>query len=572
MDSFSLSLLVQELRAALGHARLERVQATGSNQFLLKFRSGALVVSVDDRHPALWLLRRTKKSATEHVTPLLLLLRKHLVGCRLGGIEQAEYDRIVRLRLSRQADQDVVDQYSLVIELIDRRANLYLLNADDRIIGRFKTRSPASSELAMEYVLPQQPGKLDPWRVTETELNTLCESTGSLRQALIQHIKGFGPRLAEEVVWRARHSTAYQAFSEVLDQLSNHPQPCLYAPTALALVQPATLQWERELIVAPIQLHWLSEQAGLTVTPFATMLEAVEIYEELVSASRLIQERRRTLATAIFQKRKKVEKRLERMKQERERLGNYEQYRQWGELLLAHVHHATRSERGFVVTDYYAPDQPSVEIPAQPRASIQQTATDYFEIYRKQKRKADSLEQQIGQLEQELLKLSTLDQAVQSATTLEALSSYADELLGPASALPASLGGRPLFKKIPGVAQFLSSEQHHILVGRTAEANQRLTFQIARPHDIWLHAADYPGSHVVLRCKKGVSVPFQSLIEAAQLAAFYSQARGSTAVVVHYTERKHVHKIPGAAPGRVRLVNVKSITVEPRVQATRVDI
>lgn len=571
MDSFSLSLLVQELRAALGHARLERVQAIGPDQLLLKFRSGTLVVSVDDRHPALWLLRRTKKSATEHVPPLLLLLRKHLVGCRLSSIEQVDYDRIIRLRLGRHVGQGVVNQYSLVIELIDRRANLYLLNAEERIIGRLKTKSTTSSDSTQDYMPPQQLGKLDPRRLTETELNTLCQSTGSLRRALIQHIKGFGPQLAEEVAWRARHSTAYQAFSDVLDQLTNHPQPCLYTPTALALVQPATLQWQRELIVAPIRLHRLSEQAGLTVTPFATMLEAVEIYEELVSASRLIQERRRTLVTAILQKRKKVEKRLERMKQEIDRLANYDQYRQWGELLLAHAHHATRSEQGFVVTDYYAPDQPTLEIPAHPHTSIQQAAAEYFERYRKHKRRADSLQQQTGQLQQELSKLSTLYQGVQSATTVQALSSYADDLFGSEPASLASSGGRPAVHKIAGVAQFLSSQQHQILVGRTAEANERLTFQIARPHDIWLHAADYPGSHVVLRCKKGAAVPFQSLVEAAQLAAFYSQARASTAVVVHYTERKYVHKIPGAAPGRVRLVNAKSITVEPRVQVRRVD-
>jgi predicted ribosome quality control (RQC) complex YloA/Tae2 family protein len=176
------------------------------------------------------------------------------------------------------------------------------------------------------------------------------------------------------------------------------------------------------------------------------------------------------------------------------------------------------------------------------------------------------------ELEAQLTRLSTIFHDVQSAITLEAMESHARDILGRSLAAQHESAAASKTRKIPGVHQFLSSEQHQIWVGRTAEANQRLTFQIARAHDIWLHAADYPGSHVILRCNKGASTPFQSLVEAAQLAAFYSQARASGKVVVHYTERKYVHKIPGAAPGLVRLADFKSITVEPRVQATRVDV
>src|SRR5205807_3723950 len=103
-----------------------------------------------------------------------------------------------------------------------------------------------------------------------------------------------------------------------------------------------------------------------------------------------------------------------------------------------------------------------------------------------------------------------------------------------------------------------------ILVGRAARDNDNLTFKVAKPNDLWLHAADYPGSHVVVRNASRKEIPHRTLIEAAQLAAYFSQANKDPKVTVHYTQRKALSKLKGAAPGLVRLLRVKSITVAPK--------
>jgi predicted ribosome quality control (RQC) complex YloA/Tae2 family protein len=97
-----------------------------------------------------------------------------------------------------------------------------------------------------------------------------------------------------------------------------------------------------------------------------------------------------------------------------------------------------------------------------------------------------------------------------------------------------------------------------------------LTFRVARPNDLWLHAADYPGSHVVVRNSARAEIPHQTIVEAAQLAAKFSQAGSDSKVMIHYTQRKFLSKPKGAAPGLVRLSSFRSITVEPREEIERI--
>jgi predicted ribosome quality control (RQC) complex YloA/Tae2 family protein len=137
------------------------------------------------------------------------------------------------------------------------------------------------------------------------------------------------------------------------------------------------------------------------------------------------------------------------------------------------------------------------------------------------------------------------------------------------SSKPASADKSEKTKRIPGTRRYLSSDGFEILVGRTSKDNDQLTLKVAKPNDLWLHAADYGGSHVVVRNSTRKEVPHRTLIEAAQLAAWFSQAKKDPKVDVHYTERKFVSKPKGAKPGLVRLQRFKNITVQPKEAGTR---
>ena len=117
---------------------------------------------------------------------------------------------------------------------------------------------------------------------------------------------------------------------------------------------------------------------------------------------------------------------------------------------------------------------------------------------------------------------------------------------------------------------FVDSWPPHCVVGSPgSEFHDNLTFRVAQPNDLWMHAGDYPGSHVVVRNPTRKEIPHRTIIEAAQLAGRFSQASEDTKVVVHYTERKFLSKPKRAAPGLVRMSRFRSITIEPKESVSR---
>jgi predicted ribosome quality control (RQC) complex YloA/Tae2 family protein len=123
---------------------------------------------------------------------------------------------------------------------------------------------------------------------------------------------------------------------------------------------------------------------------------------------------------------------------------------------------------------------------------------------------------------------------------------------------------------VSGVRRYRSTDGYEILVGRTDRDNDNLTFRLAKSYDLWFHAADYPGSHVVLRNPQRKQVPARAVTEAAQLAAKFSQAKSDAKVAVNYCERKFVTKMKGFAPGQVRLSSFKTVLVEPHEAGERI--
>lgn len=108
-----------------------------------------------------------------------------------------------------------------------------------------------------------------------------------------------------------------------------------------------------------------------------------------------------------------------------------------------------------------------------------------------------------------------------------------------------------------------------VLVGRGAGANDELTYDIAKPDDVWLHARDVTGAHVVMRWSQDGAPPARDLHEAAALAAWYSRARGSVVVPVDWTRRRHVRRARGGPPGRALVERAQTVMARPSAELER---
>jgi predicted ribosome quality control (RQC) complex YloA/Tae2 family protein len=194
---------------------------------------------------------------------------------------------------------------------------------------------------------------------------------------------------------------------------------------------------------------------------------------------------------------------------------------------------------------------------------LQDAAAQRFRKYTKAKRAKEAIAERLKVLEAEILLIEQHEQQLEQIAR-DRNEKALDEFDQPARAAGPKRNRQEREQQIPGVRRYLSTDGYEILVGRAAKDNDHLTFRVARPNDLWLHAGDYPGSHVVVRNPTRKEIPQRTMIEAAQLAARFSQASEDAKVVIHYTERKFLSKPKGAAPGLVRLSSFRSITVEPK--------
>ncbi len=256
------------------------------------------------------------------------------------------------------------------------------------------------------------------------------------------------------------------------------------------------------------------------------------------------------------------------LQQDLVRHGDPEEHKRTGDLLLANIATATRDGNKVRMTDYYAEDAPEIEIEVDENRSLQDEAAARFRQYNKAKHAAGEIAERLQQIDREIAalerRLQELDTIIQSRDEL-ALASF--EKPAPAPKVAPKKGAKK--EKIPGVRRYLSTDGYEILVGRAARDNDHLTFRVAQPNDLWMHAGDYPGSHVVVRNPTRKEIPHRAIIEAAQLAGRFSQASEDAKVVIHYTERKFLSKPKGAAPGLVRMSRFRSITVEPKESIPR---
>jgi predicted ribosome quality control (RQC) complex YloA/Tae2 family protein len=251
-----------------------------------------------------------------------------------------------------------------------------------------------------------------------------------------------------------------------------------------------------------------------------------------------------------------------------------EQQKRLGDLLLANLSTAKRSRNHVKLIDYFSPDAPLIEIELDQKVTLPQEAERRFALYSRSKRAVKQINSRIALAQRELATLEAQQAELEKSIARRDLSEP-PAVAGGSKLLsePPAVAGGPLgsqgrhvrkAERIPGVRRYLSSDGFEILVGRTSRDNDHLTFKVARPNDLWLHAADYGGSHVVVRNSTRKDVPHRTIIEAAQLAAQFSQARKDPKVDVHYTQRKFVSKPRGSAPGLVRMSRFKSITVAPK--------
>ncbi len=560
MDDCFLSALVREIEPVICGRPMGRISASGADFILdLRLTDGRQVVaSLDPADPALYLGHYQN---IESLSPFTLLLRKRLAGSRLIRLSKQSLDRIVYFNFEGFDAGGNKESATLALALTGRTSNAYLIADDGVIEARLFERGQQDGERWNRSDMEFDPASL---------LSGLDQS--SEQEEIIE--KKFGatslsPMLKREFLARCREQGHFEAFHSLIDDaFRKKPVPLIYSRQPIEETGERLVDLKSDFLLSHFEL---AQARGLRRYEFASLSEAAERFQSARNRAKVFQNEfhsvRRMIATDI----KKREKLLEALNKDHAKHETPEKFKRAGDLLLANIATARVEGSRARVIDYYDENQSEIEIEINEGESLQQAAARMFARYQKSKRALEAIESQKRVVENALDSLNTvLDALDQEPTTerVEASRAGFERITGKKAAAVKSKKQRS--EKTLG-RSFRSTDGYEIIVGRTDAENDQVTFRLARSTDIWLHAADYPGSHVIIRKTGREAVPQRAIIEAAQVAAFYSQAKRDSKVAVHYTEKKFVSKPPRSKPGLVRLSSFKTVLVEPVCNVEKIE-
>jgi predicted ribosome quality control (RQC) complex YloA/Tae2 family protein len=590
MDNFLLQAIVTEIEPLLVGRRVGRVYQLGATGLMvdLNLRDGRwLAISTDPNRLAVYLTARSPKQTGESPrsdTAFVALLKKHLGNARIVALEKLGYDRVVKFEFAAENEgiKEGIDEggrknrFTMAVMLTGRAANILLLE-ESRVIASLRERD----ETLTVYTDPAPPAdKLDPFLCSAEKLEELIKASADFAAAAQKHLIGFSTVYARELAFRAGQGEGRgqaQGPSEALQKLlaslfESKPSPAIYSSQLIDRLK--NMGEDIDLLISPVALDHL---ASYVRTDYPTVNEAADAYFALIDERRRFIALKQRLISHLSSKIKKLRSLIANLRRELESFANADTHQRYGELLLANLHQAKKSVSGsgFAVTDFYDATQPTIEIPSANKSTPKDAAEHYFKLARKARNGREMINQRLPETERELVALETQRAKVDSIARIEELTD-----LGAQAGLPALSAdqvkkisdrpGKAKAERMPGVRRYRSTDGYEILVGRADRDNDNLTFRIAKSFDLWFHAADYPGSHVVLRNPQRKPVPARAVTEAAQLAAKFSQAKGNAKVAVNYCERKFVTKMKGFAPGQVRLSSFKTVLVEPHEAGKRI--
>lgn len=556
-DSVVLAAVAREVAALVG-SRVVRVVQPDVEEMAIDLRgpsgTGTVVCSI---HPQWARVHLSARTAAGAPSGFAQMLRSRLESARLAGVQHTPFERILTLTF------DTVDgRGDLVAEIMGRRSNLILVQ-DATITGSLKAvpRSKSSVREVLPgrpYVLPPRDRPL-PVAFTEESLkDTLSSSDDPLARRLVASVLGLSPGLATELSVRAHldpdapsrdQAGATARLWAALRELVGMVDAGAFSPIIY-------YRGEDPVGFAPFPYEHL---ADLRPVRAASMSEAVETVLGSHGAVARVDEQRASLLAAVRGAVARVERTEAEVRQAVEEAARTGALRQHGELLLAYASQVPAGASEVTLPGF---DGAPVTIALDPALSAIDNAQRLFKRYRRVRSARPALDARLKTAAAERAYLESAATMIEQATTTDDLFDLRRELADEGYLRRRKVPSRP--SAAAGPRRFALADGLLVLVGRTNRENEVLTFKVASPDDLWLHARGVPGAHVVLRT--GKRRPGEDAIrQAAAIAAYFSKARESASVAVDVAERKFVRKPKGSKPGLVTYTHERTVHVKPEL-------
>lgn len=555
-DGLFTRAVALELAAHLKGGRINKIHQPYKNEIILIIRAGGqnhrLLLSAHPSYARVQLTNETTGNPSE--PPMFcMLLRKHLEGYFLENIYQTGLDRIIVFEVKGRNEIGDTTYKQLIVEIMGKHSNIILVDKEkNMIIDSIKHVSYAVNTYravmpGFEYIFPPRQNKMDPFLANEEDiLRRLDFNRGRLDKQLVEHFLGISPLFAKEALYQAglaNRVTLPKAFLQIIAKVRHNEY------------QPALTTGSSKEAFYLFPLEHLEGEAKV----FPTLSSLLDRFYFGKADRDRVKQQANDLERFIFNEKAKNEKKIEKLNITLKEAENAEQYKLYGELLTANLYAVKRGMKEITVQNYYDENGGSITIPLDPLKSPSGNGQWYFTKYQKAKNAAVIVKEQLTKTKEELHYFESLLQQVETASP-EDIEEIREELIEEGYLRARQKKGVKRKSTKPKLDSYISSDGTEILVGKNNKQNDYLTNKLALKDEWWFHTKDIPGSHVVIRSKDPSQ---QSIIEAAQLAAYFSKARASSSVPVDYTKIRHVKKPAGAKPGYVIYENQQTIFVTP---------
>lgn len=570
MDGLSLYSAMNELNKRLAGGKIDKIQQTDKEELLLMVRSLGqtyrLLINASAADNRVQ-LTELKKQAPSEAPMFCMLLRKRIAGGKIVRFEQERLDRVLKISIETYNDLGDLSVFALYCELMGKHSNIILVNEKGVIVDAIKHVGLGMSSVrfvmpGLEYSAPPAQDKQDPSKASADDFSmAMCMVGMSIAKALSNAFFGLSPAVAAQLVARYTDKTECTQLSEAEREELAERLVGFYADMAQGKEKASAV------------LNALGETEA--VYPFAISGSGIKLYDsigEALDSLYINSDRREWAKRHGASARKVLQNNIERCEKKlalyADALNSGEQMekcRLYGELLTANLHSLKSGTDTAAVDNYYADPVERIAIPLDRQLTPGENAQRYYKKYQKLKAARDMA---IVQREQTLSELNYLEGQLDNLTKCTAENELSEliEELKEQGYIKRDKGGKKKMKLAASKPMhFVSSTGADIYVGKNNRQNDELTLRFASPNDIWMHAKNIPGSHVIV--KGANEQDTATMTEAALLAAYYSRARGSENVAVDYTPRKYVKKPAGAKPGMVIYTTNKTAYVTPSEEA-----
>lgn len=578
LDGITIRALALELSETLVGGKIDKINQPEKDEVLFTIRNNGsnhrLLISANSANPRIYLAENYKKENPLKAPMFLMLLRKHLGGGRVLSIGQKDFDRNILIDIEAYDELRRLRTRTLSVEIMGKHSNIVLIDKEtNQIIDAIKRVPLSISSVRMilpntDFTFPPGQGKHNPLESISTKdfVSALKTKSQPVFKGIYSHFQGISPVSAKQICYMANLNDSFGTYDltplqmeilkENFDKLLKAISLGNFAPCIVYDPNYNPLDFSAIMLTLYDDTH--------TVVGFDSISKATEEYFYKKDLHERIMQKTQGLRKSLQIKLDRVKTKMQKQIDEINQAQNLDEYAKAGQLLTANIYQMDKGMKEIEVYDYLTEGSPLVSILLNPDWTPSENIQDYYKKYNKAKARIRELTDQLEQTKNENDYLENVFVSINNIDSLEAIEDIKDEMAR--EGYYSQVNIKKKTEKTPSKPlEFTASDGTLILVGKNNTQNDRLTFKIASPNDIWLHTKDIPGSHVIIKATLE-TVSQDALQEAAMLAAYYSKSQASSQVPVSYTPRKNVKKPKGAKPGMVIYTDYKTIYVTPKVE------